>query len=222
MASAEGEDCKHGFVLTNYSCRELGKMILLLVEERESLVGLACELRKERDSLNGKVTELAGVLLQASQDKVELTVERDSLRTELKAAVCARDHNRECIARLVAERDSLREKIGNQNVGLVSLQNESAMWREKSERALGLRDRVIEEIQEVKKERDSLKSQLVAAICGRDHNGECVERLVKERDYLKRKVDSFTPIIVEFASELRDKAQGLIDKANQASGGGVA
>jgi uncharacterized coiled-coil DUF342 family protein len=130
-----------------------------------------------------------------------LEKERDSLKAKLD------EQGKSCSVLLGQreeyrrERDALRRELerldndaGSSDREILRLTQERDSLREKYEKALTLRDRVIEEIQEVK----------------------------KERDFLKGKVESFAPVVVEFASQLRDQCQGLIDKSERVSAQGVS
>lgn len=98
------------FVMTNYSAKELGKDLLDLIQDRQGLLNMASELRKERDSFSRALRDSNTECLAQAECVESLLKERDSLERDLKAAVCARDHNRECIGRLVEERTALRQE----------------------------------------------------------------------------------------------------------------
>lgn len=77
-------------------------------------------------------------------------------------------------------------------------------------------------LREVERERDSLKAELDRVERAVSQSSMHVLALINERDSLKAKLAECGPMIVQFAGELKEMCQQLIDKSNRTSGGGVA
>lgn len=94
---------------------ELFKIRDAVCVERDSLKNELHFLRIGAQRVNGGIEELTKEGNSLRDDLIQVAGERDSLQVELKRVICARDHNRECIARLIEERAVLRKELDELN-----------------------------------------------------------------------------------------------------------